>query len=107
MCRKTFMYRLLFPLLLIGALGTAAHGQTVAPNVQQRADCPPGAGANPPAVGRDSNRTLSDQLADSKGVICPPAGVDPGMQQRPAEGGTMKVIPPPGSPGGNPSVQPK
>ena len=35
------------------------------------------------------------------------AGVDPQMQKAPPEGGAMKVIPPPGSPGGNPSIQPK
>jgi hypothetical protein len=29
------------------------------------------------------------------------------MRQTPPEGGALKVIPPPGSPGGNPSVQPK
>ena len=98
------MPRRLMLALLIGALNVAAaHAQTNSP----RADCPPGVGPNAPSVGRDSKSTLSDQLADSKGVICPPAGVDPGMQQRPAEGGTLKVIPPPGSPGGDPSIQPK
>ena len=60
-----------------------------------------------PTVGRNSKSTLSDQLAASKGVICPPAGVDPEMRQEPPEGGAMKVIPPPGSPGGNPGIQPK
>jgi hypothetical protein len=69
--------------------------------------CPPGAGANPPTVGKDDGKTLTDQLAQSKGVICPPAGVDPEMRQAPPEGGTLRVIPPPGSPGGNPGVQPK
>jgi hypothetical protein len=69
--------------------------------------CPPGAGANAPTVGKEEQRSLSDQLAQSKGVICPPAGVDPQMRQTPPEGGALKVIPPPGSPGGNPSVQPK
>ena len=94
--------------LLLGALGgMSAQAQTAAPQPPARADCPPGAGPNAPAVGRDSNKTLSDQLAASKGIICPPAGVDPEMPQKPQEGGTMKVIPPPGSPGGNPSVQPK
>lgn len=70
------------------------------------AACPPGA-QNGPSVGRDSGQPLSDQLAQSKGVICPPAGVDPQMRQPPPEGGAMKVVPPPGSPGGNPNVQPK
>ena len=93
-------------LLLLGTISVQA--QAVRPErPPARADCPPGAGPNAPAVGRDSAKNLSDQLAASKGVICPPAGVDSEMQQKPQEGGTLKVIPPPGSPGGNPSVQPK
>jgi hypothetical protein len=103
-------YRLLFPVLLIGALAGAADAQTTtapAPNAQVPKDCPPGAGANAPAVGDNSDSTLSDKLASSKGVICPPAGVDPAMQQPPQSGGTLKVVPPPGSPGGDPTVQPK
>ena len=68
--------------------------------------CPPGTGANAPTVGKEQQRPLSDQLAQSKGVICPPAGVDPQMRQAPPEGGTLKVIPPPDSPGGSPRVQP-
>ena len=100
--------KLLLALLFTGALGaTVAQAQTTVPQGSARADCPPGVGANAPAVGRDSKSTLSDQLAASKGVICPPAGVDPEMQQRPPQGGAMKVIPPPGSPGGDQSVQPK
>jgi hypothetical protein len=54
----------------------------------------------------DSN--LSDKLARSGGVICPPQHVDPDMKApTPRSGGTMPVIPPPGSPGGDQSVQPK
>jgi len=71
------------------------------------AACPPGTGANPPTVGKDQERSLSDQLAQSKGIICPPAGIDPEMRQAPPEGGALRVIPPPGAPGGNQSVQPK
>jgi hypothetical protein len=93
--------------LVLAALCGFAQAQGVAPDRPGRVECPPGAGPNAPAVGGESNKTLSDQLAQSKGVICPPAGVDPEMQQQPQQGGTLKVIPPPGSPGGNPSVQPK
>ena len=50
---------------------------------------------------------LSDKLAQSNGVICPPANVDPAIHEPTPPGGSMKVIPPPGSPGGNPNVQPK
>jgi hypothetical protein len=53
------------------------------------------------------DRTLSGQLAESQGVICPPPHVDPEMKKPAPGGGTMPVIPPPGSPGGNPYVQPK
>ncbi len=98
---------LLIALFIAGASLGSATAQPATPAPTQGAACPPGVGANAPAVGRDSNKPLSDQLADSKGVICPPAGVDPQMQQRPPEGGAMKVIPPPGAPGGNPNVQPK
>jgi len=69
--------------------------------------CPPGTGPNAPTVGQKQDRPLSDQLAQSKGVICPPAGIDSEMRVTPPEGGTLRVIPPPGSPGGNPNAQPK
>ena len=100
--------RSLLALLFTSSLGVlGAQAQTMAPDGRPRVDCPPGAGANAPAIGRDSKGTLSDQLAESKGVICPPAGVDPGIQQRPTEGGAMRIIPAPGGPGGDPSLQPK
>ena len=52
--------------------------------------------------------SLSDRLARSNGVICPPSQIDPDIRKpAPESGGSMPVIPPPGSPGGNPSVQPK
>jgi hypothetical protein len=50
---------------------------------------------------------LSEQLSQSKGVICPPAGIDPGISVPPIGGGSTPVIPPPGTPGGDPSIQPK
>jgi len=50
---------------------------------------------------------LSDKLAKSGGVICPPEHVDPEMRQPTPPGGAMPVIPPPGSPGGDQSIQPK
>jgi len=50
---------------------------------------------------------LSDRLAKSNGVLCPPADIDPQMRAPAPEAGNTPVIPPPGSPSGNPSVQPK
>jgi len=50
---------------------------------------------------------LSDKLARTGGVICPP-NVDPEIKApTPQSGNKMPVIPPPGSPGGDPSIQPK
>lgn len=99
-------YRHFFPLIVLGLVANAAHAQTAAPTTppiaQSPKDCPPG--VNP---GQNADNTLSDKLASSKGVICPPAGVDPEMQQPPQSGGSIKVVPPPGSPGGDQSVQPK
>jgi hypothetical protein len=54
----------------------------------------------------NSPGTLSDKLSQSNGVICPP-NVDQGMKAPTPNTGKMPVIPPPGSPGGNPDVQPK
>jgi len=56
---------------------------------------------------QSSGKSLSERLARSNGVICPPDQVDPEIKQPAPEGGRMPVIPPPGSPGGDPSVQPK
>jgi hypothetical protein len=57
----------------------------------------------PPAIGSSSS-----DLGRSGGVIRPPADVDPQMKQMPpSSGDRMPVIPPPGTPGGNPSVKPK
>ena len=56
---------------------------------------------------QDGKENLSDKLARSGGVICPPEHVDPEIRQPTPPGGNMPVIPPPGSPGGDQSVQPK
>jgi hypothetical protein len=49
---------------------------------------------------------LSDKLARTDGVLCPP-NVDPEIRAPTPEGGKTPVIPPPGSPGGDPNVRPK
>lgn len=58
-------------------------------------------------VQKPNDSSLTNKLARSDGVICPPEHVDPEIKAPTPPGGTMQVIPPPGSPGGNPSVQPK
>jgi hypothetical protein len=52
-----------------------------------------------------SNKTLEHDQSNA-GVICPPE-IDPGMTAPTPKTGETSVIPPPGTPGGNPSVQPK
>ena len=63
----------------------------------------PSAPAVPPASGSSSS-----ELSRSGGVITPPIGVDPQMKQTlPPSGDSMPVVPPPGTPGGNPAIKPK
>jgi len=50
---------------------------------------------------------LSDKLARTDGVICPPAHMDPDIRAPAPNGSNMPVIPPPGGPGGDPTVRPK
>jgi hypothetical protein len=69
--------------------------------------CPPDVQGEPPTVGGGSSKPLSDKLAQSKGVICPPAGIDKDLAVRPPADGHLKIIPPPGTPGGDQRVQPK
>jgi hypothetical protein len=54
-----------------------------------------------------SNQTLSEKLERTEGVICPPPGIDPEIATAPPGGGITPVIPPPGSPGGDPTVRPR
>jgi hypothetical protein len=55
-----------------------------------------------------SSGSLSDRLDRSDGVIRPPAGVDPQIQVPPPEpGARMPVIPPPDTPGGDQTIEPK
>jgi hypothetical protein len=82
-------------------------GPALSQTEQHAPACPPDVKGDPPTVGGPSTGDLSDRLADSRGVICPPAGVDPDIQVKPPDGGRLKVIPPPGSPGGDLNVQPK
>ena len=87
---------------------SAAPAQVADNTAPERgAACPPDVKGDPPTVGGGSSQPLSDKLAQSKGVICPPSGIDHGMQVAPPDGGRLKVIPPPGTPGGDPNVQPK
>jgi hypothetical protein len=91
-----------------------------APTAQAQAGCPPrSATMTPPGptepgvtTGRSTDgdtkqEPLGDKLARSDGVLCPPSGVDPEIRAPTPEVGNTPVIPPPGSPGGDPTVRPK
>jgi hypothetical protein len=65
-----------------------------------------GSGSADPKVPSTTGENLSDKLARTDGVLCPP-NVDPDIKAPTPQGGNMPIIPPPGSPGGNQNVQPK
>ncbi len=65
--------------------------------------------ATPPAT-PDDGKSLSQKLDENNGVLVPPeAHIDEGIKVPVPDPnpGTMRVIPPPGSPGGDPSIKPK
>jgi hypothetical protein len=67
----------------------------------------PRANTAPGTTTGQAGEPLADRLAKSNGVLCPPAGVDPEIRAPTPQTGKAPVIPRPGSPGGNPDVQPK
>jgi hypothetical protein len=88
--------------------------QTAPPAPGRATDCTPtkplpqqGTVAPQGTTTGQSSEPLGDKLAKSDGVLCPPAGVDPQMRAPTPDTGNMPVIPPPGSPGGDPTVRPK
>jgi len=85
----------IFRVLAIAALLSLAGGVT--PSAAQ--------GTQAPAPGNNP----SEKLDKSDGVIKPGGNVDPKMQVAPPDPGptSTPVIPPPGTPGGNPNVVPK
>jgi hypothetical protein len=109
--------------LFIALTSTAALAQSppktplpLAPQAEraQQADC---AHANAQAtvgqggdvkVPTPENKSLSQKLAQSNGVICPPDRVDPAIKVPTPQHGAMPVIPPPGTPASpDQSVKPK
>ena len=93
---------------------TTPPAQTAPPQPARVANCSPMPQPQDPSHAAPEGTTtgqaresLGDKLARSDGVLCPPAGVDPEMRAPTPEGGNTPVIPPPGSPGGDPSMRPK
>jgi len=88
--------------------------QTAPPAGNRPENCAPmEKGAHPGAVAPEGQTTgqarqpLGEKLAQSDGVLCPPAGVDPEMRAPTPDAGKTPVIPPPGSPGGDQTLRPK
>ena len=88
--------------------------QTAPPSASRTANCAPmQQPAHPNTAAPEGTTTgqrtesLGDKLARSDGVLCPPPGVDPEMHAPAPDIGNTPVIPPPGSPGGDPSIRPK
>ena len=77
---------------LCAAIGTAQAADTT--------------GCTPQEKQQAKQNAPSQKLDDTAAVICPP-DVDPAMKAPTPSTGVKAVIPPPGSPGGNPNVQPK
>jgi hypothetical protein len=67
------------------------------------AQAPDPSGCTPQERG---NQTLQNSDQKTAGIICPP-DIDPAMRAPAPKTADPAVIPPPGSPGGNPNVQPK
>jgi hypothetical protein len=83
------------PAAILAAISTSPlYAQGPTPPSTQR-DCLADV-VQPPRSGETTERApLGERLSESKGVICPPKGVDPGIIEKPPPGNaTMPVIPP-------------
>ena len=126
-CGPFSRMRMKYAVYLVGML-TAASGtasaqappspatppaQTAPPAPGRTTDCaptrplPPRGTIAPEGGTSPQAEALGDKLAKSDGVLCPPPGVDPAIRAPTPDTGNMPVIPPPGSPGGDPNVRPK
>ncbi len=90
-------------------LSLAAAPDTLYAGVQQ--ETPKASPQDPRATAGDKRpgETLSERLDRNSGVIHPPVGVDPGIAAPVPDPhpNSTPVIPPPGTPGGNPTILPK
>ena len=90
--------------------GIGALAQDRLPEASDPKACAPGERLPAPREGSaattGTGENLSDKLARTDGVICPP-NVDPEIRLPTPDAGRTPVIPPPGSPGGDPTVRPK
>lgn len=117
--RYTSFVRMLACAAAFPCIAAAQNPQPAAPQDPHHPLAPPSASQPPPELiaphdttpgtkSAQSGDTLSDRLSKQQGMLHPPS-VDPGISAPlPSDAqGAMPVIPPPGSPGGNPAVVPK
>ena len=101
-------FRTMAALTAVALSSGLASAQSPAPDLKA---CSPGerlqqTESGPKAPAATTGENLSDKLARTDGVICPPdTGSD--MRAPTPEAGKTPVIPPPGSPGGDQTVRPK
>lgn len=97
------------PLIVLGViLGASPMTAQTLPAPQSDPPAPPGKPSEQlPGMPDRSNESLSDRLERDKGVITPPRGITPDNAIVPDDPGRIRVFPPPGSPQGDPKVQPK
>ena len=115
--RFTSPWLSLFALMAVPCVAAAQNPQPAPPQETHAPVAPPSASQPPPeqiapggpaGPGTQGNTTLSDRLSRQQGTLQPPK-VDPGIRAPlPSHTqGTMPVIPPPGTPGGDQKVVPK
>jgi len=109
-----------FLCLMCGVLGASAQSPPTTNTQPDPKACAPGERLEPGPNGpqqpgttgkggeakSEKPDTPSDKLARTDGVICPP-NLDPEIRTPAPDAGTMRVIPPPGTPGGKSDVRPK
>jgi hypothetical protein len=105
------MKRFMLTSALVLATAASAMAQTAIERAPDPKACAPGERMQPGdgTTGQraTSGESMSEKLARTDGVICPPGNLDTQMQLPTPDAGRTPVIPPPGSPGGDPSVRPK
>ena len=116
MTRNVGFLVILMAALALPSAGRAQNPQPAPPHETNPPVAAPNAPQPPPeqiapggsAQGTPGRGSLSDQLSRRERTLHPPS-VDPGIQAPvPSHNqGTMPVIPPPGTPGGNQRVVPK
>ena len=86
-----------------GSWAAWAAALSIAATVHAQAQAPDPKGCTPQ---ERSNQALNQNADKNAGVICPP-DIDQAMKVPTPKTGDSAVIPPPGSPGVDPNIQPK